>query len=44
MHTHVSVKHTPLATVLIFNKFLILKKITPPLEGACRSLYHDNES
>ena len=26
MHTHISVTHTPLAAVSIFNKFLILKK------------------
>ena len=32
--------HTPLAAVSIFNKFLNLKNFTPPIEGACRSLYH----
>jgi len=41
MHTHVSVTHTPLAAVSIFNKFLNLKNFTPPLEGARRSLYHN---
>jgi len=34
MHTHVSVTHTPLAAVSIFNKFLNLKNFTPPLLGA----------
>jgi len=34
------VTHTPLAAVSIFNKYLNLKNFTPPIEEACRSLYH----
>jgi hypothetical protein len=34
MHTHVSVTHTPLAAVSIFNKVLNLKNFILPLEGA----------
>ena len=40
---HVSVTHTPLTAVSIFNKFLNLKNFTPLLEGVCRSLYHETK-
>jgi len=35
---HVSVTHTPLAAVLIFNKFLILKKYPAPRRGLSLAL------
>ena len=38
MHTHVSVTHTPLATVSIFNKFLNLKKYPAPRWGLSLAL------
>jgi len=34
MHTHISVTHTPLAAVLIFNEYLNLKKLYLLIEGA----------